>query len=218
MRILVRLYKDGSRGDELFEFLKGLLFVSGPSPCFSFFGELVKGFGYMQKVLDELPVEIDKPNERLDLGDIPQSWPVADASHFDRIHLYKTFQKDEPEILYCGLPECALLGFEVEPMSVEDVQDPYHNGMVFLLCLATKNEDVVHVYDYNSFIDELSEDVIHHRLENCWAVSETKEHDKRFEQASVHPKGCLPLISILDSHIVVSPSDVQFGEVLHSGS
>src|SRR5882724_5466058 len=162
----------------------------------------------MRKVLDELPVEIDKPDERLDLGDVPWSRPVVDASHFDRIHLYMTFQKDEPEILYCGLSECALLSFEVEPMSEEDVQDPYHNGMVFLLCLATENEDIVHVDDYNSFIDELSEDVIHHHLECCQAVSETKEHDKRFKQASVRLKGCLPLVSILDSHVVVSPSDI----------
>ena len=72
-------------------------------------------------------------------------------------------RKDEPEILYHGLPECALLGFEVEPMSAEDVQHPYHNGMVFLLHLATENEDV-----------------IHHHLECLQAVSETKEHGKRF--------------------------------------
>jgi len=95
-----------------------------------------------------------------------------DAGHLDRIHLYTTFQEDEPEILYHGLPKCALLSFEVELMSVEDVQYPYHNGMVFLLCLATENEDVIHVDDYNSFINELSEDVIHHHLERRWAVSE----------------------------------------------
>src|SRR5882724_12377161 len=88
-----------------------------------------------------------------------------DASHFDRIHLYTTFQKDEPEILYHGLPKCELLSLEVELMSAEDVQDLYHNGMVFLLCLATENEDVVHVDDYNSFINEFSEDVVHHHLE-----------------------------------------------------
>jgi len=57
-------------------------------------------------------------------------------------------------------------------------------------------------------VDELLEDVIHHHLEHRQAVSETKEHDKGFKQASVHPKGCLPLVSILDSHIVVSPSDI----------
>src|SRR5882672_10250927 len=102
-------------------------------------------------------------------------------------------------------------------MFVEDVQDPYYDGIVFLFCLATKDEDVIHVDDYNSFIDELSEDVIHHHLECRWAVSETTEHDKGFKQALVQPKGHLPLVSILDSHIVVSPLDVQFGEVLFFG-
>src|SRR5882724_8964012 len=37
--------------------------------------------------------------------------------------------------------------------------------MVFLLRLATEPEDVVHVDDYNSFINELSEDVVHHHLD-----------------------------------------------------
>ena len=93
-------------------------------------------------------------------------------------------------------------------MFVEDVQGLYYNGVVFLFCLAAEYEDVVHVDDHNSFVDELSEDVIHHHLECHRTVGETKEHDKGFKQASVHPKGCLPLVSILDSHIVVPPSDV----------
>jgi len=41
--------------------------------------------------MDELPVKIDKPDEHLDLSDIPWGQPVMDASHFDRIHLYITF-------------------------------------------------------------------------------------------------------------------------------
>src|SRR5467141_2105605 len=100
-----------------------------------------------------------------------------DAGYFDRIHLYATFQQNEAEILYYGLSKCALLSLKVEPMFAEDVQDPYYNSMVFLLCLATKSEDVIHVDDYNSFVDDLSEDVIHHHLECHWAVSEAKEHD-----------------------------------------
>src|SRR5882672_445328 len=158
----------------------------------------------MQEVLDELLVEVDKHNERLDLCDVPWGQPVTNTGHFDQIHLYMAFRKDETKVLYCGLSESALLSLEVEPMFVEDVQDPYYDCMVFLLGLASKDEDVIHVDDHNSFIDELLEDVIHHCLELHWAVSETKEHGKRFEQASVCLKGHLPLISILDSHIVVS--------------
>src|SRR5882672_6862829 len=90
--------------------------------------------------------------------------------------------------------------------------------MVFLLQLATEYEDVVHVDDHDSFIDELSEDVIHHHLECRQAVSETKENDKRLKQAPVFLKGCLPLVALLDSHIFVSPSDIQFHEILCFGS
>src|SRR5882672_9914189 len=131
-----------------------------------------------------------------------------DTGYFDWIHLYATFRKDEAEMLYHGLSEHALLSLEVEPRSAEDVQDLYYNGRVFLFFLSTEDEDVIHIDDYNSFVDELLEDVIHHHLEHHRAVSETKEHDKGFEQASVRPKGCLPLVSVLDSHIVVPPSDI----------
>ena len=34
-------------------------------------------------------------------------------------------------------------------MSVEDVEDPYYNGMVLLLGLATKYENVDHVNNYD---------------------------------------------------------------------
>ena len=89
--------------------------------------------------------------------------------------------------------------------------------MVLLFGLATKDEDVVHVYDYDSLIYKFLEDVIHHFLECCQAISETKEHDSRFEQASVHPKGCFPFVSLLDPYIVISLLNVQVGEILHLG-
>jgi len=85
-----------------------------------------------------------------------------------------TFRQDEAEILYRGLSEHSFLGLEVEPMSAEDVQDPYYDGMVLLFCLTAKDEDFIHVDDYDSFVNELSEDVIHHCLEHRWTVSETK--------------------------------------------
>jgi len=54
--------------------------------------------------------------------------------------------------------------------------------MVFLLGLAAEDKDVVHVDDHNPFVNELSEDVVHTSSGTLLAVSETKEHDKRFEQ------------------------------------
>ena len=96
------------------------------------------------------------------------------ASYLDRIHLYMTFQKDEAEILYCHLSKCALLGPEVEPMLAEDVKNMHYNGVVLLLGLATEDEDVVHVDDHDSFVDNLLEDVVHNCLECHWVVCETK--------------------------------------------
>ena len=57
------------------------------------------------------------------------------------------------------------------------VEDPYYNGMVLLLGLAAKYEDVVHVNNHDSLVYEFLEDVIHHHLECLWAVSEAKEHN-----------------------------------------
>jgi len=148
--------------------------------------------------------------ERLDLSDVPQGQSVMDAGHLTGSISYTTFQEDEPEILYHGLPKCALLSFEVELMSVEDVQYPYHNGMVFLLCLATENEDVIHVMTTTpSSMSSLKMLFI-----IIWNVAGLLVRPKNMTRGSNRPlfilEGRLPLISILDSNIVVSPLDVQF--------
>ena len=41
-------------------------------------------------------------------------------------------------------------------MLVEDVKDPYYNGVILLLGLATKYEDVIHVNNHDSFVYEFS--------------------------------------------------------------
>ena len=69
-------------------------------------------------------------------------------------------------------------------------------------------QDVVHVNSYVTLINEIFEDVVHHRLEGSWAVGEAKEHDQGFKEASIHPEDGLPLISLSDPYIVISPSYV----------
>ena len=64
--------------------------------------------------------------------------------------------------------------------------------------------------------DEVLEDIIHHGLECHWTVGESKEHDKRFEEATVCVKCSLPLITILYPYIFEPPSHVQLGEVFHA--
>ncbi len=79
-------------------------------------------------------------------------------------------------------------------------------------CLS-KNEDVIHVDAYKAIPNEIREDVIHRCLEGCRTVCESKEHHQQLEHAPVHPECGLPLGSLLDSHIVVSPPHIQLCKV-----
>jgi hypothetical protein len=58
----------------------------------------------------------------------------------------------------------------------------------------------------------LAKDYVHHHLEGCWQVGETKEHDHRFKEALYGEEGGFPLISIFNANIIVPPTDIEFGE------
>ena len=76
------------------------------------------------------------------------------------------------------------------------------------------NEEVVHVDDKPSFSDHVAKGVVHELLEHGEGVAETKEHDGQFKESLVHDESHLPLVAILDADVVVSPSNVEFGEVV----
>ena len=49
-------------------------------------------------------------------------------------------------------------------------------------------------------------------LEGGRRVGESEEHNGGFEQPLMGDEGCLPLMAVFDSYIVVSPTNVEFGE------
>ena len=75
-----------------------------------------------------------------------------------------------------------------------------------------ENEEIVHVDDKPAFGDHIAERVVHETLEGSGGVGESKKHDGGFKQPFVGDEGCLPLVAILDSHVVVPPADVKLGE------
>src|SRR5713101_1853083 len=77
------------------------------------------------------------------------------------------------------------------------------------------NEDVVHIDEYKSCVNEILEEFIHHRLESCRRVGKTKEHHQGFKHSFVHLEGSFPFITFLDSNIILSPSYIELGEDLH---
>ena len=78
-------------------------------------------------------------------------------------------------------------------------------------------EDIIHVDRHVAFVDEVLKNVIHHCLEGVRAFGEAEEHHKGFKEAPIRSEGGLPLVSLLDLYVVVSPTYVQLGEVLCLG-
>src|SRR5713101_7644499 len=76
------------------------------------------------------------------------------------------------------------------------------------------NDNVIHIDEYKSCVNEILEEFIHHRLECCRRVGKIKEHHQGFKHSFVCLEGNFPFISFLDSNIVVSPLYIKLGEDL----
>ncbi|KAG5735534.1 hypothetical protein E4T56_gene11016 [Termitomyces sp. T112] len=105
---------------------------------------------------------------------------------------------------------------EVELMLAEAFQDKASDLTVFLQHFGIDEEDVIKVYTHYALCYEVLEDVVHYGLEGGRAINESEEHNKQLKQSLVSLEGSLPLISLLNAHIVVTPLDVQLSEVLHT--
>src|SRR5258707_12956989 len=122
-------------------------------------------------------------------------------------------QDDQSEVLDLLLLEFTFLWLEKQPLPLEGSKDLADNPPVFREGGGV-DQDVVHVaYDFTT-VNELTKDVIHHHLEHCRGVAQSKEHDSWFEQALVSPECGLPFITLLDPHVVEPPAEVKYSEEL----
>ena len=119
---------------------------------------------------------------------------------------------DEAQVFDPLTFKLALLRLEVELVASEDIQDASGDPPKLVLTLG-EDQYVVHVHTNHAIPDQLCKDVVHHCLEGCRAVCQTKEHHQGFEQPPVRVEGSLPFVPIPHSDIVIPPSDVKFGEV-----
>ena len=77
---------------------------------------------------------------------------------------------------------------------------------------------VVHIDLEPSFGDHISKNVIHERLKSRGGIAEPKKHYGGFEEAERGDERCFPLIFLSDADVVITPSNIEFGEqsrVLH---
>jgi hypothetical protein len=125
------------------------------------------------------------------------------------------FSDDETEEVDFAAVKEAFFGFEEEIVVTEFPKNEVGKAFQFVFCVRV-DKDIVHVDDYSSVSDFFFEDGVHHGLEGGGGVGETKEHYGRFEKSFVGDKGCLPLVSVLDPYVVISPPYVYLGKVLGS--
>ena len=76
------------------------------------------------------------------------------------------------------------------------------------------DEKIIHVADEPSFGNHVTEGVVHETLEGGGEVGESEEHHHGFKKSFVGNEGRLPLVTIFDSYVVVSPADVELSENL----
>jgi hypothetical protein len=71
------------------------------------------------------------------------------------------------------------------------------------------DKNVIHVDGDIAFVNEFAEKVIHHGLKGGWGIGESKEHHHWFEQTAICLECGLPLVTIADPNIVITPADIQ---------
>src|SRR6266702_255294 len=76
------------------------------------------------------------------------------------------------------------------------------------------DQDIVHVDYYFSCRGEVPEYGIHHGLESAWGVGQAEEHDARFVEPEVCLECSLLLVALLNSYVIVTPTDIEFRKYL----
>ena len=79
-----------------------------------------------------------------------------------------------------------------------------------------EDQEVIHIDEEPSFGYHVAERVVHESLERGGGIGHPEEHYERLEESSVCGEGAFPLVSVLNSDIVVPPPDVEFSEEFSS--
>ena len=109
--------------------------------------------------------------------------------------------------------ELALLEFQMKVKFSHSLQDAF--GTFFVEGgVGGVDEEIIHIDDKPSFSNHVVEGVIHEALEGSGGVGEPEEHYGRFKESFMGNEGCFRLVTILDSYVVVPPSDIKLGEDL----
>ena len=144
-------------------------------PRYSFAGEAGERKDDLGVVVDEPPIEVREPEERLDVADFSGFGPVEDSLDFLLGHGETVSGEDVAEILDGLRVEFALVCAGVEVVLAESSED-FLDMFLVVHGVVGVDEDVVEV-DNNADVEEVGEDVVDKLLESCGGVRNSKRHD-----------------------------------------
>ena len=87
-------------------------------------------------------------------------------------------------------------------------------SFLVILVVVRVDKEVIHVYDEPSLCNHIPEGIGHKLLKGGGRIGHAEEHDSGFIKSSVGDEGGFPLVTFLDSDIVISPSHIKLGEDL----
>src|SRR5882762_10786084 len=118
---------------------------------------------------------------------------------FRRVHRNARRRNNETEVLNRIHMERALLGFSMEIVLMETLQDvPHMNPM--LLNRIRKNKNIIKIND-DANVSHTRKDIIHKMLECGRSISQTKGHNQVFKCTVVGPKSSEPFMALSDADI-----------------
>ena len=181
-----------------------------------FLCECIEWFGYASETSDKGTIKIAKAQKGADILDLYWHRPVLNTCNFDGVHVSHPLFKDYPQVIYMQGMEDTFFRFEIQVMVSHKLEDIVHCSCMSVDCSAGGYSNIIHI-DLNSSTEKLmlsydgGKNVIHHGLEGCQRIGETKKHDKGLVKAILCLECSFVFIPFFDANIVVSPSNVQFG-------
>src|SRR6202453_5480095 len=171
----------------------------------------------MRKSANKGPVKIAETQKRADIFDFVGYGPVFNARNFGRVHACYPLFKDYPQVIYGRGMEGALLWFEVQVMVLRNCEDIFNSFYVVRKRSGRSNSNIVHIDSDNSPLDsEFCHDIfvnlIHHCLESCGGVTESKKHDSGLKESISCFERRFVFVAFLDSDVIVSPSYIEFSD------
>src|ERR1700677_2078563 len=171
----------------------------------------------MRESPNERSVEIAKAQKGSDILYFSGCWPVFDACNFCGVHACHPLFKDYPQVIDRLSMESALLRFEVQIVILCNRKNVFNGRYMIRKGSGCSDSNIVHV-DSNDrssdgvLCDDIFVNLIHHRLEGRWRVTEAKEHDCGLEESILCFECRLMFVSFFDSDVVISPTHIEFGE------